>query len=331
MKSTIVKYIFLLIIFSNQIFAKDFDNLFNINMEIQDDSIDESIDKSFNDLIFRLMGYQDLEKLKMIKGNYSSKDFLKRYGVVSLDQRKYLQASFDEDIVMKQFIENDISFIGRNRPVIFLDIQIDNGFNKPFKIESVPYKTGLESSIQRIFVDISEKRGLFYEFPLDTIKLDKKDYFFDNEEYNEFDQYKFDYFDSMLITRSGINYWSMSYKDEISFFDNADDMIERIKLLFNDLSTDYLRNFILDNSARTIKMKVDKVYTEEQFENLLFILDKMISIKEYSIRSFKHNEISFSLTIFGTEDQFIKSVKTHKDLLYENSSKNFIEASLNSI
>ena len=331
MKSTIVKYIFLLIIFSNQIFAKDFDNLFNINMEIQDDSIDESIDKSFNDLIFRLMGYQDLEKLKMIKGNYSSKDFLKRYGVVSLDQRKYLQASFDEDIVMKQFIENDISFIGRNRPVIFLDIQIDNGFNKPFKIESVPYKTGLESSIQRIFVDISEKRGLFYEFPLDTIKLDKKDYFFDNEEYNEFDQYKFDYFDSMLITRSGINYWSMSYKDEISFFDNADDMVERIKLLFNDLSTDYLRNFILDNSARTIKMKVDKVYTEEQFENLLFILDKMISIKEYSIRSFKHNEISFSLTIFGTEDQFIKSVKTHKDLLYENSSKNFIEASLNSI
>ena len=331
MKSTIVKYIFLLIIFSNQIFAKDFDNLFNINMEIQDDSIDESIDKSFNDLIFRLMGYQDLEKLKMIKGNYSSKDFLKRYGVVSLDQRKYLQASFDEDIVMKQFIENDISFIGRNRPVIFLDIQIDNGFNKPFKIESVPYKTGLESSIQRIFIDISEKRGLFYEFPLDTIKLDKKDYFFDNEEYNEFDQYKFDYFDSMLITRSGINYWSMSYKDEISFFDNADDMIERIKLLFNDLSTDYLRNFILDNSARTIKMKVDKVYTEEQFENLLFILDKMISIKEYSIRSFKHNEISFSLTIFGTEDQFIKSVKTHKDLLYENSSKNFIEASLNSI
>jgi len=232
---------------------------------------------------------------------------------------------------MKQFIENDISFIGRNRPVIFLDIQIDNGFNKPFKIESVPYKTGLESSIQRIFIDISEKRGLFYEFPLDTIKLDKKDYFFDNEEYNEFDQYKFDYFDSMLITRSGINYWSMSYKDEISFFDNADDMIERIKLLFNDLSTDYLRNFILDNSARTIKMKVDKVYTEEQFENLLFILDKMISIKEYSIRSFKHNEISFSLTIFGTEDQFIKSVKTHKDLLYENSSKNFIEASLNSI
>ena len=331
MKTVIVKSIFLLIIFSNQIFAKDFDNLFSITIEIQDESIDKSIDKSFNDLLFRLMGYQDFEKAKIIKGTYSSKDFLKRYSVVSIDERKFLEASFDEEIVMKQFFENDLSFIGRNRPIIFLDIQIDNGFNKPFKIKSIPYETGLESSIQSIFVDISEKRGLFYEFPLDTINLEKKDYFFDTESGNEFDQYKFDYFDSLVISRSGLNNWSLRYKDDVSFFDNTDDIIERIRFLFNNLSTDYLSNFILENSARTIKMNVDKVYTAEQFENLLTVLDKMISIKKYSIRSFEQNEISFTLTIFGTEDQFIKSVKTHKDISYETSSMNLIKASLNSI
>ena len=328
MKTVIVKSIFLLIIFSNQIFAKDFDDLFNITIEIQDETIDKSIDNSFNDLLFRLLGYQDFEKAKVIKGNFNSKDFLKRYSVISIKESKFLQASFDEEIVINQFIENDISFIGRNRPVIFLDIQIDNGFTKPFKIESIPYETELESSIQKIFYNISEQRGLFFEFPQNTINLDKKEYFFESEKDDEFDQYKFDYFESLLISRSGINNWSMSYKNQVSFFDNTDDIIERIKFLFNNLSTDYLGNFILDNSERTIKMRVAEVSSSEQLDNLLDALNKMISIKEYTITTYKQNEISFTLTIFGTEDQFIKSVKTHKDLLFKASSTSMIEASL---
>ena len=331
MKTVIVKSIFLLIIFSNQIFAKDFDDLFNITIEIQDETIDKSIDNSFNDLLFRLLGYQDYEKAKVIKGNFNSKDFLKRYSVISIKESKFLQASFDEEIVINQFIENDISFIGRNRPVIFLDIQIDNGFTKPFKIESIPYETELESSIQKIFYNISEQRGLFFEFPQNTINLDKKEYFFESEKDDEFDQYKFDYFESLLISRSGINNWSMSYKNQVSFFDNTDDIIERIKFLFNNLSTDYLGNFILDNSERTIKMRVAEVSSSEQLDNLLDALNKMISIKEYTITTYKQNEISFTLTIFGSEDQFIKSVKTHKDFLFKAASTSMIEASLISL
>ena len=328
MMSNILKYIFLLIIFSNQIFAKDFDDLFNITIEIQDETIDKSIDNSFNDLLFRLLGYQDFEKAKVIKGNFNSKDFLKRYSVISIKESKFLQASFDEEIVINQFIENDISFIGRNRPVIFLDIQIDNGFTKPFKIESIPYETELESSIQKIFYNISEQRGLFFEFPQNTINLDKKEYFFESEKDDEFDKYKFDYFESLLISRSGINNWSMSYKNQVSFFDNTDDIIERIEFLFNNLSSDYLGNFILDNSERTIKMRIAEVSSSEQLDNLLDALNKMISIKEYTITTYKQNEISFTLTIFGTEDQFIKSVKTHKDFLFKASSTSMIEASL---
>ena len=331
MKTVIVKSIFLLIIFSNQIFAKDFDDLFNITIEIQDETIDKSINNSFNDLLFRLLGYQDYEKAKVIKGNFNSKDFLKRYSVISIKESKFLQASFDEEIVINQFIKNDISFIGRNRPVIFLDIQIDNGFTKPFKIESIPYETELESSIQKIFYNISEQRGLFFEFPQNTINLDKKEYFFESEKDDEFDQYKFDYFESLLISRSGINNWSMSYKNQVSFFDNTDDIIERIKFLFNNLSTDYLGNFILDNSERTIKMRVAEVSSSEQLDNLLDALNKMISIKEYTITTYKQNEISFTLTIFGSEDQFIKSVKTHKDFLFKAASTSMIEASLISL
>ena len=148
----ILKSVFLLIIFSNHIFAKDFDDLFKISIEIKNENIENSIDRAFNDLVFRLIGYEDLEKAKIIKGNFNSKDFLTRYAVVRNNDSNFLQASFEEDIVMSQFIENGINFIGRNRPIIFLDIQIDNGFDKPFKIESIPYETRLESSIKRIFI-----------------------------------------------------------------------------------------------------------------------------------------------------------------------------------
>jgi hypothetical protein len=327
----ILKSVFLLIIFSNHIFAKDFDDLFKISIEIKNENIENSIDRAFNDLVFRLIGYEDLEKAKIIKGNFNSKDFLTRYAVVRNNDSNFLQASFEEDIVMSQFIENGINFIGRNRPIIFLDIQIDNGFDRPFKIESIPYETRLESSIKRIFDDISKKRGLFFEFPQNTINLDNKNYFFENENDNEFDQYKYDYLESLIISRSGINNWSISYKDQISFFENIDDVTERIRFLFQNLSIDYLSDFILDNSERRLMMKVTKVSSAEHLDNLLDALDKMISIKEYSIKSFQQNEISFSLTIFGTEDQFKKSVQTHKDFSIESTATELIQASLNSI
>ena len=327
----ILKSVFLLIIFSNHIFAKDFDDLFKITIEIKNENIENSIDRAFNDLVFRLIGYEDLEKAKIIKGNFDSKDFLSRYAVVRNNDSNFLQASFEEDIVMSQFIENGINFIGRNRPIIFLDIQIDNGFDKPFKIESIPYETRLESSIKRIFDDISKKRGLFFEFPQNTINLDNKNYFFENENDNDFDQYKYDYLESLIISRSGINNWSISYKDQISFFENIDDVTERIRFLFQNLSIDYLSDFILDNSERSLMMKVTKVSSAEHLDNLLDALDKMISIKEYSIKSFQQNEISFSLTIFGTEDQFKKSVQTHKDFSIESTATELIQASLNSI
>ena len=327
----ILKSVFLLIIFSNHIFAKDFDDLFKITIEIKNENIENSIDRAFNDLVFRLIGYEDLEKAKIIKGNFDSKDFLSRYAVVRNNDSNFLQASFEEDIVMSQFIENGINFIGRNRPIIFLDIQIDNGFDKPFKIESIPYETRLESSIKRIFDDISKKRGLFFEFPQNTINLDNKNYFFENENDNDFDQYKYDYLESLIISRSGINNWSISYKDQISFFENIDDVTERIRFLFQNLSIDYLSDFILDNSERRLMMKVTKVSSAEHLDNLLDALDKMISIKEYSIKSFQQNEISFSLTIFGTEDQFKKSVQTHKDFTIESTATELIQASLNSI
>ena len=327
----ILKSVFLLIIFSNHIFAKDFDDLFKITIEIKNENIENSIDRAFNDLVFRLIGYEDLEKAKIIKGKFDSKDFLSRYAVVRNNDSNFLQASFEEDIVMSQFIENGINFIGRNRPIIFLEIQIDNGFDKPFKIESIPYETRLESSIKRIFDDISEKRGLFFEFPQNTINLDNENYFFDNENDNDFDQYKYDYLESLIISRSGINNWSISYKDQISFFENIDEISGSIRFLFENLSIDYLSDFVLDNSERKLLMTVTKVSSAEHLDNLLEALDKMISIKEYSIKSFQQNEISFSLTIFGTEDQFKKSVQTHKDFSIESTATGIIQASLNSI
>ena len=138
-------------------------------------------------------------------------------------------------------------------------------------------------------------------------------------------------FSPFIISRSGINNWSINFKNQILFFENTDEIIKKIKNLFENLATDYLSDFILDSSQRIMMMKVTEVSSADKLDNLLDILDKMISIKEYSITSFKQNEISFSLKIFGTEDQFIQTVKTHKDFLLEEYSTELIQASLSTI
>ena len=75
MKMVILKSVFLLIIFSNHIFAKDFDDLFKISIEIKNENIENSIDRAFNDLVFRLIGYEDLEKAKLLKVTLTQKIF----------------------------------------------------------------------------------------------------------------------------------------------------------------------------------------------------------------------------------------------------------------
>jgi hypothetical protein len=328
MQGAYLKIIFLIIIFSNGTFAKDFDDLFNTTIMIKDESIDELIDKSFESLVFRLLGTKDDEKMKLIKDQYDSKDFLKTYTLLTKNNIKFLKASFDEETVIKQFVDNEISFIGRNRPIVFLDIEVDNGFDKPFKVEAIPYENSFESSIQEIFNEISQERGLFFEFPQNNITLINSDYFFEESTNNDFNQYKFDYFASINILRLGINSWSMKYGNEVLFFEDEDQMFEEIKEIFNEESFIYLSNFVLDRLEEEIIIKFSKVTSVEMIDKLLEILDQMISIKRYSITSFKNDEISFILEIFGTQDQFIESVKSHKDLTLDKSSKDLIEASL---
>ena len=72
----ILKSVFLLIIFSNQIFAKDFDDLFKITIEIKNENIENSIDRAFNDLVFRLIGYEDLEKAMANKNDPNYQKYL---------------------------------------------------------------------------------------------------------------------------------------------------------------------------------------------------------------------------------------------------------------
>ena len=328
MFGTYLKFIFLIIIFSNQIFAKDFDDLFSVKIKIEGESIDKSIDKSFESLVFRLLGSKDYEKMKIIKGKYDSKDFLKTYTLITKEDIKLLHASFDEVTLIKQFVDNDISFIGRNRPIVFLDIEIDNGFGKPFKVESIPYENSLQSSIQEVFNGISQERGIFFEFPQDSINFVQSDYFFEEQISNDFKQYKFDYFATINIIRLDINSWSISYDDKVLFFDGLEKIIEYIESVFYEKASLYLSDFILDSLEEEIVMRVSEINSTEKLDNLLDVLDKMISIKSYGIASYEDNEISLILKIFGTQDQFIQTVKTHKDLVLEKSREGLIETSL---
>ena len=92
-----------------------------------------------------------------------------------------------------------------------------------------------------------------------------------------------------------------------------------------------IENQLLSLNKKGLKYINIEAMPDFELKSMIDGLDKMISIKEYSIKSFQQNEISFSLIIFGTEDQFKKSVQTHKDFSIERTATGLIHASLNSI
>ena len=94
-----------LIIFSNTCFGKEFDKLFVVLEPIDSVSqIEKSINNSFNTMIYRLSGSDSPSNIwKIINAGNTRKNFIKSYSIKNIDNKSYLEVSFDKDLLIKVF------------------------------------------------------------------------------------------------------------------------------------------------------------------------------------------------------------------------------------
>ena len=299
-------FIVVLIIFSNQSFGKEFNELFTIYTPVENSSkIDSSINSSFNNLIFRISGSNSPSNIwRIINSGSTRKDFIISYSIKNFDGMSFLEVKFNQDKVISKFKELSIPIIGYSRPVVLFLIEIESGTESSYFV-SQEAKNGLDT----IFIDsldkLSKHRGLFLELPIldleDQEVLSNSNILSSPKEYL-ISKYNFDELVDLKLINIGFNEWLFSgdiessissniYKKDIeSIFEEYVESI--IPIAFQDLVIDTSNVF-------SITIDVQGIASYEDYKISKDKLLTLIEITDLEILSFKNNIIRYKANIMG--------------------------------
>ena len=319
-------FIVVLIIFSNQSFGKEFNELFTIYVPIESSSkIESSINSSFNDLIFRISGSNSPSNIwKIINSGSARKDFIISYSIKNIQNQSLLEVKFNQDKIISKFKELSIPIIGYSRPVLLFLIEVGSGLETPYLVSQDP-----KNSIDTIFIDVldrlSEERGLFLEIPIFDLQDQKvlantnilslpKDYITSN--------YNFDELVEIKLINVGLNEWSFSEDIERSISSELYKKdIENIFLRYVESKiSEAFEGLTIDTSnTSTLKIDVRGVNSYEDYKNSKDKLLKLIGITDLEILSFQNNIIRYQANIMGDINSLNRDIENSSFFIIDDS------------
>lgn len=311
--------LFCLIIFSNTSFGKEFDELFIIYEPIESASmIEQSINNSFNSMIYRLSGNSSPSNIwKIINAGNARKDFIKSYSIKNLKEESFLQVYFDKDLLIRKFNELSIPIIGNSRPVALFLVRIDSGSKDPYYLSASEFNSDFDSLIINLLKNISLSRGIFLELP--EFDLFNKNELSKNKKLlnsNEFiaSQYKSDSIIQINVANIGINNWTISGDINQSYQgNNFEDFFTDTFDKFLDLKVDnLLKDYLIDISKENlITISIGNINNFDNYKKSKMIIENLIGIKEIDISKFKINKITYKIKIFGDISDVIKGLSSN--------------------
>ena len=309
--------VFCLIIFSNTCFGKEFDKLFTIYTPIEDRSqIENSINKSFNTMIYRLSGKNSPTNIwKIINAGNSRKDFIKSYSVVNNNENNLLEVNFNKNLLISKFKELSIPFIGNSRPTILFLIKIDSGLKDPYYLNFQESNSDLEKNIKNYLTKASQSRGIFLELPeLDLLDLNNLNNYEKIVNSKQFfgEKYLTDEIINIDISKTGINKWSVSGDIRLTSGDqNFNEMFikafseytdESINLLLND-------NLIDIDKVSSVNISIENINSYQDYKKSKKIIEDLVGTRDINISKFNTNTIYFQLSIYGDLKSIIYEFK----------------------
>ena len=323
-------FLVILIIFSNHSFGKEFEELFTIYVPIENSSkIESSINKSFNNLVFRISGSKSPSNIwKIINSGSSRTDFIQSYSIKNINMSSYLEVNFDQELVINKFQELSIPIVGYSRPVIFFLINIESGSDEPYYV-SQESNNEIDSLIIETLAELSNERGLFLELPV--LDLDDQRYISNTDILSSpkehlISKYDFDEFVDVKLTNLGLNQWLFSgdIKEDIL----AENYLEDIKKAFTDhieskIQSIY-KNLIVDTSKTLLlDVTIEGINSYEEYEISKDKLSKIIAISNLEILNLNNNTISYQISVMGNFDTFKNTIETNTffEIMAENSNQ----------
>ena len=309
--------VFCLIIFSNTCFGKEFDKLFTIYTPIEDRSqIENSINKSFNTMIYRLSGKNSPTNIwKIINAGNSRKDFIKSYSVVNNNENNLLEVNFNKNLLISKFKELSIPFIGNSRPTILFLIKIDSGLKDPYYLSFQESDSDLEKNIKNYLTKASQSRGIFLELPeLDLLDLNNLNNYEKIVNSKQFfgEKYQTDEIINIDISKTGINKWSVSGDITLTSGDQNFNEIfikafgeytdESINLLLND-------NLIDITKVSSVNISIENINSYQDYKKSKKIIEDLVGTRDINISKFNTNTIYYQLSIYGDLKSIIYEFK----------------------
>ena len=325
----IKQFIFFLIIFSNTCFGKEFDKLFIVFEPIINSSqIDKSINNSFNTMIYRLSGSNTPSNIwKIINEGNSRKGYIESYSIKNLDEKSYLEVSFNKDKLIKTFNKLSIPVIGNSRPVILFLIKIDTGINEPYYLTNSTVQSSLDLSIQKALKNISSSRGIFLELPeldlLDVKNLSNyrkvmglKDLIDENYTYNDFIQ--------LNVIKTGIDSWRITGGINITISNEnfSDLFIDEFVKYVNQSINDFLKTFLIDTSkTELLNVSINNISSFEDYKYSKKILEDLIVFKDIDMNKFDNDKVFYQLNVYGEFQSFLKEISENNFFKIESFNK----------
>ncbi len=318
--------IFCLIIFSNTCFGKEFNELFVIYEPIQSPSkIEQSINNSFNSMIYRLSGNSSPSNIwKIINAGNSRKDFIQSYSIKNLNNESFLQVYFDKDLLIKKFNELSIPIIGNSRPVVLFLINISSGSSDPYFLSASEVNSNLDKMIIDLFRRTSSYRGVFLELPefdlIDKNALSIHEKFINSNNFIA-SQYNSDEIIEIDILNIGLNSWTMS--GDVSFEyvgDNFEEIfITQLKEFLNLRIDSILKKYLIDISKnKLVTISIANIDNYENYIKSKNIINNLVGIKEIDINKFKLDKLTYLVEIYGDIDDVIKELSVNSFIAINN-------------
>ena len=308
--------LFCIIIFSNDSFAKEFEQLFKVYTPINNTSeIEKAINNSFDIMIYRLSGIQSPSNIwKIINAGNTRKDFIKSYSLRNIDGNTYLEVVFNKDNLINIFKKLSIPAIGNSRPVILFMISIDSGTKNPYLLSNYTTNSDLESKINDFLNQKSKTRGIYLELPeFDLLNLNEiKNYEkLNNAKELVSSQYSYDFLSEINIMKIGSNKWSVTGDIKFEHEDESFEayFMDKLESFINTKVDDLLAKKMIDTSSTSNLNAIFKnIDSYEDYKSLKEIIRSLVGIKSTNLIRFDEESIYYDIEIYGDFLIFIDEI-----------------------
>ena len=329
-----------IIIFSNTLFAKEFDQLFKVYTPIVNSSeIEKSINNSFNIMIYRLSGSQSPSNIwKIINTGNTRKDFIKSYSLRNIDGKSFLEVSFNKEYLINVFNELSIPIIGNSRPVILFIFNVDSGTKNPYVLTNYDNNNDLDIKINDFLNQKSISRGIFLELPeLDLFYMNEiKNYekLVDLKELVS-SQYNYDLLSEINIIKIGPNRWSVTGDIKFDYEGDAFDSYFMDKLenfATNQIDSLLARQKINTSNIISVSATFMNIDNYQDYKNLKEIINSLVGVKSTNITKFDKESIYYDIEVYGNLLNFVYEISDNSYINVDSfdTSKSEIVMSLKS-